>query len=183
MAAQDAADDFHAEQIMSNAVIEETGIPPSPDIRRDDRVVLGVNADKSAAPFALIVDDQEPICRVIAMTLTQLGVESASFLTAKPAVASLDQRLPEVIFLDVALENSDAIDVIKGLHEKRYRGPIQLMSGGRLPLLEAIQRIGARHGLLLRPPLQKPFRAEAIREVIVSLGLARDTASPSISVT
>src|SRR5258708_28723681 len=115
------ADGFHAEQIMSNTVIDETGALLSPDVRREDRVVIAAKADraKGTAPFALIVDDQEPICRVIAMTLAQLGVESASFLTAKPAVASLDQRLPEVIFLDVALENSAAIDVIKGLHETR----------------------------------------------------------------
>jgi hypothetical protein len=73
----------------------------------------------------------------------------------------------------MSLEQSDAIDVIEGLSEKRYTGIVQLMSGGRLPLLEAMQRIGARNGLVLRPPLQKPFRAEAIREVIVSSGLAR----------
>jgi DNA-binding NtrC family response regulator len=169
---------------MSNTVINESALL-SPDIRCENRVPVAVNAGemRAGAPFALVIDDQEPICRVVAMALAQLGVESASYVTAKPAIASLDQRMPEVIFLDVALENSDAIDVIKGLHEKHFRGVIQLMSGGRLPLLEAIQRIGARHGLVLRPPLQKPFRAEAIREVIVSLGLARDTASPSISIT
>jgi CheY-like chemotaxis protein len=115
---------------MSNTVIDESALLAS-DIRCENRVPVAANAGemRTGAPFALVIDDQEPICRVVAMALAQLGVESASYLTAKPAIASLDQRMPEVIFLDVALENSDAIDVIKGLHEKRFRGVIQLMSG------------------------------------------------------
>ena len=127
-----------------------------------------------AAPFAVIVDDEEAICRFMARALARLGVESSTYQTAEPAIASLDHRRPDIVFLDIALAQSDAIDVIKGLSEKHYTGPIQLMSGGRLPLLEAVQRIGARNGLSLRPPLQKPFRVEVLREVIVGLGLAPD---------
>jgi two-component system nitrogen regulation response regulator NtrX len=127
---------------------------------------------KKTVPFALVIDDQEDICRVVATVLADHGVESTSYVTAKPAIASLDERRPDVIFLDVALEQSDAIDVIKGLSAKRYTGIVQLMSGGRLPLLDAIQRIGARYGLALRPALQKPFRGEDLRRAIVELGLA-----------
>jgi DNA-binding NtrC family response regulator len=136
---------------------------------------------KETAAFALVVDDQEPICRVVAMALAQLGAECASYRTAKPAIASLDQRRPEIIFLDIALEQSDAIDVIKGLSEKHYGGIVQLMSGGRPLLLEAVQRIGARYGLVLPPPLRKPFRREDIRDVMVAAGLACAVSPPPIS--
>jgi DNA-binding NtrC family response regulator len=159
---------------MSDTMIEEDLTPLSPDARSDGHP--GVSAEaaitKRPAPFALIIDDQEDICRFVATVLADLGVESASYVTATPAIASLDQRRPAAIFLDVALEQSDAIDVIKGLSEKHYTGIVQLMSGGRLPLLEAMQRIGARYGLVLRPALQKPFRGEDLRRAIVSLGLA-----------
>jgi DNA-binding NtrC family response regulator len=146
-------------------------------IRHDGRLDIATDvADVSkAAPFALIIDDQENICRLVAMALAGAGVECATYVTAKPAIASLDQRRPEVIFLDVALDQSDAIDVIKSLSEKNYTGIVQLMSGGRLALLEAMQRIGARYGLLLRPVLQKPFRGDALQQAIVSMGFARRT--------
>jgi DNA-binding NtrC family response regulator len=134
-------------------------------------------ADKVAtvsttAPFALIIDDQEDICRTVATALAGVGVKTATYVTAKPAIASLDWRRPDVIFLDVALDQSDAIDVIKGLSEKRYTGMVQLMSGGRLPLLEAVRRIGARYGIAIRPALHKPFRGDDLHRAIVSLGLA-----------
>jgi DNA-binding NtrC family response regulator len=155
-------------------MIEEDGTRVSSDDRNDgQRGGAAEVADaKKVVPFALVIDDQEDVCRVVAMALRNLGVESTTFATAKPAVASLDQRRPDVIFLDVALDQSDAIDVIKGLSEKRYTGIVQLMSGGRLPLLEAMQRIGARYGLTVRPALQKPFRGDDLGRALAELGLA-----------
>src|ERR1700722_2196196 len=141
-----------AELQMNDAMIEEDAARRSPDAPDEGR--RGVAADtvdgKRVAPFALVIDDQQEICRTVAAALAGVGVESATYATAKPAISSLDQRWPDVIFLDVALEQSDAIDVIKGLSEKHYTGIVQLMSGGRLALLEAVQRIGARYGLVVR---------------------------------
>lgn len=158
---------------MSNKIVEERAAPLSPEHHGDDRIGTGAQAGE-AAPFALVIDDQEEICRLVATTLAELGIESAAFQSAKPAIASLDQRRPAIIFLDVALDQSDAIDVIKGLSDKNFTGVVQLMSGSRPSLLEAIQRIAKRYGLALCPPLQKPVKADAIRAVTASVGLARD---------
>ena len=158
---------------MNDQVIDEGGSRP-PNASEEDRggVAAIAATAQPAAPYALIIDDQEEISRVVAAALAKVGVESASYATAKPALSSLDQRRPDVIFLDVALEQSDAIDVIKGLSEKRYTGIVQLMSGGRLPLLQAVERIGVRHGLILRPALQKPFRGNELHQAIIGVGLA-----------
>jgi len=151
---------------MKNTMTEERAQPLPPSGRCEDR---------TGVPFAVVIDDEEAICRLLERTLAGLGVESSSHQTAKPALAAVEQSRPQIVFLDIALKQSDAIDVIKGLGEKHYSGIVQLMSGGTLQLLEAVQRIGARHGLLLRPPLQKPFRVEAIREAIVGAGLDTGT--------
>jgi len=144
-------------------------------IQNHDRrnAAVGAADVRTVTPFVLIIDDQEEVCRAVATALAGVGVESDAYATAKPAIASLDERRPDVVFLDVALEQSDAIDVIKGLSEKHYTGTVQLMSSGRLPLLEAVQRIGARYGLVVRPALHKPFRGEDLHQAIVSLGLAK----------
>jgi DNA-binding NtrC family response regulator len=148
-------------------------VPPLPNIPCDDRSEVGAPiGGAGVAPFAFIVDDQEDICRFIATTLEALGIESAAFQSAKPAIAALDQRHPTIIFLDIALEQSDAIDVVKGLSQKHYDGIVQLMSGGKPWLLAAIERIASRYALKLLPPLQKPVGAEMIREAIAGAGLA-----------
>jgi two-component system nitrogen regulation response regulator NtrX len=159
---------------MSNTTTEVSALPGAGDQN-------SVKPATNSISFAVVIDDQESICRIVAAALTSLDVEFATYPTAKPAIASLDQRRPEIIFLDVALDNSDAIDVLKGLSEKHYTGSIQLMSGGRPSLMEAIQRIGARYRLNLRPPLHKPFQIDAIREIILNMNCANDGAPLPIS--
>jgi len=105
------------------------------------------------------------------MTLATLGVGAESFHTADEALSGLDRRTPAIIFLDVALKKSDAVEVIRGLGERRYGGVVQIMSGTGVSLLEDVRRVGARHGLDMRPPLKKPFRTEAIRQVMTAVCL------------
>src|ERR1700731_798453 len=121
--------DCQAGPPMSDKVVKASGTL-SPDARCAQRVAVAAQAGNArlAAPFALVIDDEDRICRLIATILAELGVEVAAYLAAKPAIESLDQRRPDIIFLDVALEQADAIDLIKLLSEKRYTGIVQLMS-------------------------------------------------------
>jgi len=116
--------------------------------------------------LALVIDDDAELRRFIASTLKQLGMRVADFDMARDALASLDAVHPAVIFLDVALLRSDAIDVLRGLGERRYGGTVQLMSGGRPSLLQAVQRIGVRHGINLATPLNQPFTRDAIARTV-----------------
>lgn len=129
-------------------------------------------------PRAFVVDDEEAICRSLSMVLETLGVNAEAFHTAQTAVTALEARLPSIIFLDVQLKESDAIDVIRGLGAKGYRGIVQLMSGSNVGLLEDVRRVGARHGLDMGPPLGKPFRADTIRQIVTAAGLWHEPAVP-----
>jgi DNA-binding NtrC family response regulator len=119
--------------------------------------------------LAIVIDDDAKIRQLIETTLTQLGLNAASFDMAREALAAIDRGHPAIIFLDVALLRSDAIDVLRGLGQRRFGGIVQLISGGRPALLEAVQRIGVRHGIRLAMPLNKPLAREAIVRVIESM--------------
>jgi DNA-binding NtrC family response regulator len=124
---------------------------------------------RETAPFAFLIDTEEDVCQLVAATLGDFGVDSASFSAAKSALASLDQQWPAIIFLDVVLRQSDAIDMIRGLSERHYNGTLQLISGQKPWLLEAVRRVAARQGLTSRSPLRKPVRGDAIRAAIVGV--------------
>jgi DNA-binding NtrC family response regulator len=138
------------------------------DQNRHDTSVIAA-ADPNA-PGAFVVDDEKGICLFVGKTLEKLGFAVATFNSAKDVLAALDRQAPKIIFLDIALKQSDAIDVIKGLGGRHYAGIIQLMSGNPR-LLEAIQRVALRDRLNIRPPLAKPFGGEAIRGVIAAAGI------------
>jgi DNA-binding response OmpR family regulator len=108
-------------------------------------------------PIIFVVDDEEAICRFVANALSELGIETKKFHTAKAAFAELENGHPPVILLDVALTESDAIDVIHGLSARHYAGVVHVMSGARTDLVNAVQRIGAREGLTFGAPLAKPL--------------------------
>jgi DNA-binding NtrC family response regulator len=129
-------------------------------------------APVTCEPFVFVIDDEASICHFVAKTLAALGVESETFHTAKDALAALDRRSPALMLLDVALMQSDAVDVVRGLGEKRFGGIVHLMSGGNPTLIDAVQRIGARHGVTFGTPLHKPFRRDAISELVAAMGFS-----------
>jgi EAL domain-containing protein (putative c-di-GMP-specific phosphodiesterase class I) len=133
----------------------------------------------SPVPDAFVIDDEAAICKFVTLALANLGLKGESYHTAPDAIAALERGHPEIVFLDIALEGSDAIDVLRALGERHYSGAVQVMSGSNPDLLDDVRRIGARHGLVMRPPLQKPFRVDAVRQAIggAQLDAQREAAS------
>ena len=122
-------------------------------------------------PDAFVIDDEEGICKYIATTLGMLGLAAESLHSAEQAIAALDRGQPDIVFLDIALGELDAVDVIRRLGALRFGGIVQLMSGAKSLLLDDVHRIGALHGLNMCPPLEKPFRREAIQRAVATLPL------------
>jgi EAL domain-containing protein (putative c-di-GMP-specific phosphodiesterase class I)/CheY-like chemotaxis protein len=145
-------------------------IDPAPSGELPSNPAAAAEDSQSYPPVAdaFVIDDEEGICRFVSLALANLGLKAESHHTAAQAVAALERGHPEIVFLDIALEGSDAIDVLRALGEKRYSGVVQVMSGSNTELLDDVRRIGARHGLIMRSPLQKPFRTEAIRQAVSS---------------
>jgi CheY-like chemotaxis protein len=117
-------------------------------------------------PRVFVIDDEEGICKFVATAVSSMDYEADYFTSAPLAVRALKHCSPAVIFLDIALGGSDAIEVIRMLGQRQYRGVVQLMSGTNPEILNDVRRVGERHNLIMRPPLKKPFRVDAIRKVL-----------------
>jgi DNA-binding NtrC family response regulator len=117
-------------------------------------------------PYCFVVDDEPGIRQIVTYALHEFGIQTQEFDNAPAVTAAIEKQTPDFFFLDVSLNGSDAIDVIRGLGTRCYRGTVQLMSGKDPALLEEIRRVGERHSLRMLPVLQKPFRPQAIRKVV-----------------
>jgi EAL domain-containing protein (putative c-di-GMP-specific phosphodiesterase class I) len=147
--------------------------PAKPAGHRLREVADAIGAQPSPARSdAFVIDDEAGICKFISLTLKGLGFAPESFQTAQAAASALERGgRPEIVFLDVALGQADAIDVIRSLSARGYGGVVQLMSGHKSELLDDVHRVGVSHGLNMCPPLQKPFRREAIERAVSHLPL------------
>lgn len=153
----------------------KTGTKVSPVLRqghrdRDVAATAGAQHNSTRAD-AFVIDDEVGICKFVSLTLHALGLSAASFHTAGDAVTALERDQPDIVFLDVALGEADAIDVIRSLGERGYAGVVQLMSGHRSSLLDDVHRIGVLHGLNMCPPLEKPFRKTDVERAVANLPL------------
>jgi DNA-binding NtrC family response regulator len=125
-------------------------------------------------PRCVIVEDDDTVRAVIALALRDFDVEARSFSSTEDVVETCDRVAPDVVFLDISLQQFDAIDVIQALGGEGYRGAIQLVSGHH-SLLDAVRRIGERNGLTMLEPVAKPFHATVLRRA--AEGCARQTAA------
>ena len=80
------------------------------------------------------------------------------FHSATAFFAEIRTRAPALVILDLALGETDAVDVIRQLEILKYKGDVLLVSGRDQTVLRDVEQIGKTHGLAMLPPLQKPFR-------------------------
>jgi EAL domain-containing protein (putative c-di-GMP-specific phosphodiesterase class I)/FixJ family two-component response regulator len=122
---------------------------------------------------AYILDDDPQVRAMVFHVLASAGYDAHDFSAPEPMLARLESSPPAVVVLDLALGQSDAIEVIRRLAALEYRGKVLLISGHDQTVLAEIQHIGERYQLAMLASLRKPFRAKDL--------IARLTTSPEVA--
>ena len=107
-----------------------------------------------------IVEDDETLRHSIARLLTDVGIASETFSTARAFLTAYEDQ-PGCLLVDVRLPGMSGIDLQKTLIENRREIPMILMTGhGDVPMaVDALKR-GAMDFV------EKPFRAQVILDLI-----------------
>jgi EAL domain-containing protein (putative c-di-GMP-specific phosphodiesterase class I)/FixJ family two-component response regulator len=129
--------------------------------------------------LAYILDDEAQVRAIVGKILASIGYVPRQFGTPAALFAELKQASPELIVLDLALGQSDAVEVIRHLQTFGYKSKVLLISGRDQGTLAEIQRIGERHGLTMLPPIQKPFRVADVRASLAGAAAGATAEAPS----
>lgn len=110
----------------------------------------------SAGEHALIVDDDQPIRKLVKHILRRIGIDTREAANGLEALEMIDDRSPSVVFLDLMMPQMNGWEVLDALEQK-----------GLLPSLPVIvltavdsQRIEGLDGRGVRAILTKPFEVE-----------------------
>jgi FixJ family two-component response regulator len=126
--------------------------------------------DTSSNPFdvrlAFVLDDEARLGVALCKVLASIGIEARQFVDADAFLSQLEPCNPDLVFLDLALGQSDAIEVIHQLEARKFKGRVMLISGRDMGTLLEVERIGKAHGLTMLPSLPKPFRIADIKECL-----------------
>ena len=155
------------------------------DARTSPSPASAPRADGAARPAprrtCFVVED-EPAIRKVFYAALGSEMDLGGFSSAQELLDGWRPDHPDMIFLDIALDRSDAIDVIRALATRKYRGAVQIVSGRDRILLDQVKRVGEQHGLTMLTPLQKPFRAaqlKALAQDYFAQMRGRDAAAPA----
>ena len=110
-----------------------------------------------SAAAVLLVDDDAPIRRMLARTLTAEGYAVAAVGDGGAALAQVERSLPDVIVLDVAMPGLDGLAVTRRLRAKGLAVPILLLTA-RDALEDRVAGLDAGAD----DYLVKPFEAEEL---------------------
>ncbi|MDO8213782.1 response regulator transcription factor [Conexibacter sp. CPCC 206217] len=79
-------------------------------------------------PTVLVVDDDAPVRRMLARTLSAEGFDVRSAADGGAALAAVEQSVPDVVVLDVAMPGMDGLAVARRLRGKGLATPILLLT-------------------------------------------------------
>ena len=133
-----------------------------------------------ATALCYVVDEESSVRQFLSLVLQGAGIDTLEFPDGAALRQSTDQRAPDLIFHNIALDSADAIESIIALGKRGYRGAVQLISSRGAAVLEHVKSIGVEHKLNMLPVLKKPYETEAIVKIIQELKLGMPTAAASI---
>jgi EAL domain-containing protein (putative c-di-GMP-specific phosphodiesterase class I) len=112
----------------------------------------------------LIVDDEPAFGQIVKRVAQGCGFEVVVTETAPAFINASRSWHPTVIMLDLKLPGADGIELLRLLAADKCPAHIVLSSGADVKILESALQLGRERGLKMSEVLQKPIRAESLRE-------------------
>ena len=131
----------------------------------------GARVGDSRAPLCFVVDDDPNIRHFLCLVLQGSGLDTHEFGDCDSFRQTMEHHTPDLVFLNIPLESSEAIAAVVGLGRRNFRGGVQLMGNRGPAVLEHVKNIGSQHGLNMLPVLNKPFDSNTIIKVMQDLKL------------
>jgi FixJ family two-component response regulator len=115
---------------------------------------------------AFVLDDEARLGVALCKVLAGIGIDARQFVNPAEFLDELEPCNPDLVLLDLALGQSDAIEVIHQLEDREFKGRVMLISGRDIGTLLEVEQIGKSHGLHMLPSLPKPFRTADIKDCL-----------------
>ncbi len=114
---------------------------------------------------ALILDDDPAIGRLVGRVAAPFGFASDITVDSQNFRRSYESGVPDVIFLDLRLGETDGIEELRYLSRRLYRNPLVLVSGFDERVLGTSEQLASGLGLTVMGALTKPVRVERLKEI------------------
>ncbi|MFA5939563.1 MAG: EAL domain-containing response regulator [Sinimarinibacterium sp.] len=128
---------------------------------------------------ALVIDDDDFVCKVVAGQLRSLGIEKVATSAGGPdTVRLLNEGGPfDLIVSDLCMPKFDGIQLMRLVAARQSKAAVLYISSSGHKLLAAARDLAAERGLRVLQVQEKPVVRERLRDAL--LELRTDTSAPS----
>lgn len=120
-------------------------------------------------PRLLVLDDDPVMREIIAVLAERQGFATRLAGHSDEFFEQLEEWDPTHLSIDLMMPSRDGIEVLRELAQRNCRAAVVIVSSMALKVLDSARRVAVERGLNIIGVLAKPFRHDALREI---LGLA-----------
>jgi DNA-binding response OmpR family regulator len=117
-------------------------------------------------PRLLLIDDEPALAGFVANAAEICGFDPHETGQDQQFRDEFDRERPGMVALDLGMPGMDGVELLRFLAERRFTGPVLIISGFDRRILESAFRLGEALGLKMVGPLEKPARLEELEAIL-----------------
>lgn len=117
-------------------------------------------------PRLLLIDDEPQLAAFVANAAKLSGFEPVETGHNEEFRAQFDAEKPRMVALDLGMPGMDGVELLRFLAERKFDGPVLIISGFDRRVLESAFRLGGALGLKMVGPLEKPARLDELEKIL-----------------
>jgi DNA-binding response OmpR family regulator len=120
------------------------------------------------AHFALIIEDDEAMGRVMQITLERAGIQTAYAPNGFAALNMLEERVPDVVLLDIAMPGMNGWESLQAINEQHpdKKFPVIILSAFDDQTNKTIGKVQSRVFSYITKPFDPAFLLKTVREAL-----------------
>ncbi len=122
----------------------------------------------STGRFALVVEDNDDIARLVQLMLRRMDIENAHAASGFAALALLEERLPDLLLLDINMPGMTGWQVLEAVKDRHPEAnfPVIVLTALNDPTNRLIGKLQAQVFCYVTKPFELDALALAVREAL-----------------
>jgi EAL domain-containing protein (putative c-di-GMP-specific phosphodiesterase class I)/CheY-like chemotaxis protein len=137
---------------------------------------------RKVRPRVLVADAKQHIRAFLMEALEELGFVTNECAQVSELSSVLDTQFPDLVVFGLSAGEIETCEMLNLLAIKEFRGKVLLLGPRVSPMVAAVHKLGAEHGLAMLPLLATPFSADTLRDSVATLLPNQAPPDPAIDV-
>ena len=120
-------------------------------------------------PRLLLIDDEPQLADFVAKAADLCGYQPQIADGDADFRAEYLRLVPAAVALDLGMPGSDGVELLRFLADRKFGGPVLIISGFDRRVLDSAFRLGEALGLDMAGQLEKPARLKDLEDILMRL--------------